>query len=141
MLRLGEVTTAVVRMADDLVIARVRVAGPVDSDAAETDHLTRNLRDELLQTDVEEVRQQSAGPAPDGSKAGEVLQVGALLVAVAPIAVQAVVDAVRRWQDRQRGASVTITIDGDTLELDRATPEVQEELLKAFLGRHGSVEG
>jgi hypothetical protein len=125
-------------MRDGAVSARVQVGGPADADADEIDRLAHSLREELLQTDLEDVRPVSIGSAPEGSKAGEVVQLGVLLVAVAPTALQAVVDAIRRWRERQHGASVTITLDGDSIELGRATPEQQDELMHAFLTRHGT---
>ncbi|WNB87313.1 effector-associated constant component EACC1 [Cellulomonas sp. ATA003] len=120
-----------------MVSALVQVEGPADADPDELDRLTRGLRDELLQTEVEDVLPVAAGPAPKGSKAGEAISLGVLTVALAPTVLQAAIDTIHRWCARQPEASVTLTLGDDSIELGRATPAQQEELLRIFLDRHG----
>lgn len=124
-------------MDGEALAASIEVSGPEDTDAEELDELTRSLREKLLAAGADDARPATAGPAPAGTKAGEVIEVGALAVAVAPVALQGVVDAVRHWGGRRPVRKVTITIAEDTLTLEGATAAQQEALVAAFLGRHG----
>ena len=118
--------------------ASIELTGLADTDAQEMDELARSLRQELLAADgIDDARPATAGPAPAGSKAGEALQVGALAVSVAPVALQGVLDVVRHWRSRRPVRKVTVTIGEDTLALEGATAAQQEQLVAAFLDRHG----
>ena len=123
------------------LIASVELEGPADTDPQELDELARSLQETLLDAGVEDARPATAGPAPVGTKAGEALQLGALAVAVAPGAVQGMLEAVTQWRSRRAVRTVTITIAGDSLTLDSATPDQQEQLVQAFLDRHGDRTG
>jgi len=101
------------------------------------DALTRSLRNELLELDVDSVEQPSGGPAPEGSKGLELAAIGALLVQVKstlPV-VTAVVGAVRAWLQRSTstGRTLKVTIDGRTLELTSATADQQQRVVEEFL--------
>ncbi len=115
---------------------RLRVA---DGDADEVDQATQQLRRELLALDVDDVRPVSGGPAPDGSRGVDTAQVGALLVALVgtPGLLSATVATVRDWLGRRPHSTVELTLDGDTLTLSAATPEQQDQLVRAWLDRHG----
>jgi hypothetical protein len=108
-----------------------------DADLETLDELTRNLREELLELDVDSVSPPTAGPAPEGSKGLELAAIGALLVQVRSSVqmVSAVVTAVRSWL--QRGSSpnrtLKVTVDGRTLELSAATAEQQQLVVDEFV--------
>jgi len=68
----------------------VRVACP-DTDAEQIHELTHNLREAVLDADVDDVRLGTTGTAPAGAKSGEVLAVGALVVTVAPTVVASLI--------------------------------------------------
>ncbi len=108
-----------------------------DADLEALDELTRNLREELLELDVDSVSTPTAGPAPVGSKGLELAAIGALLVQVKGSVqmVSAVVTAVRSWL--QRGSSpnrtLKVTVDGRTLELSAATAEQQQQVVDEFV--------
>jgi hypothetical protein len=108
-----------------------------DADQETLDALTRNLRRELLDLDVDSVSQPATGPAPEGSKGLELAAIGALLVQVKsslPV-VTAVVSAVRSWLQRSSstGRSLKVTVDGRTLELTSATADQQQRIVEEFL--------
>jgi hypothetical protein len=115
---------------------RVELVDP-DGDPEALDVLMRDLRQELLQLDVESVSTVPAGPAPPGSKGLDMAAVTALLVQVqgSVTALSMVVSAVHAWLQRRKDsrASVTLTIGERTLELSRATTEQQERLVQEFL--------
>jgi hypothetical protein len=59
------------------------------------------LRAELLRLEVDDVRTVSAGSAPAVAKAGELIEVGALVVSLVPVLATAVVEVVASWLRRQ----------------------------------------
>ncbi|SHN87861.1 hypothetical protein SAMN05660350_04256 [Geodermatophilus obscurus] len=125
-------------MSDRPLTASIEVTGPADTDAQEMDELAHSLRQDLLDVDgIDDARPATAGPAPTGTKAGEALQVGALAVSMAPVALQGVIDVVRHWSSRRPVRKVSVTIGDDTLTLEGATVAQQEQLVAAFLDRHG----
>src|SRR5438093_251739 len=69
------------------------------TDAEEFDELTFQLGQELLELDVHSVGRPRQGPAPPGTRAGEILALGTLMVTVAKsaAALSALVGAVRSW--------------------------------------------
>lgn len=110
------------------------------ADDARLDDLGRQLRDELRQLDVRDVR---AAPAdaqpPPGSRGIDVASVGQLLVALLGTqGLSAVIGAVRGWLGREQAAprSVRVELDGDVLELSGASDEEQDRLVEMFLSRH-----
>jgi hypothetical protein len=110
-----------------------------DADEHEIDEATAQLRRDLLALDVADVRAPTGGPAPDGSRSVDVAQVGALLVSLlaTPGLLSSTVLAVRDWLGRRPDSSVELTLDGDTLILSSATAQQQEDLVRAWLDRHG----
>ncbi|GIF52127.1 hypothetical protein DFJ67_6335 [Asanoa ferruginea] len=117
-------------MTDSLRI-RLDVTADVDDDVLA--RMTGDLRDELLDLDVDSVERPSGGPAPDGTKAGEVLTAGALLLAVAPSVVEGVLAVLTSWLSRQP-SDVTIEIDGQTFT-GPVTREQRDALVAAYLSR------
>jgi hypothetical protein len=110
------------------------------ADPERIDQLARRLRDELLQLDVDDVRPLEAGPAPDGSRAFDVLAVGGMLVTVGRSAgsLLTVVSAIGRWLGRGAGPprTVRLELNGDVLELSSASAADQERLVALFVSRH-----
>ena len=108
-----------------------------DADLEAIDELTRSLREELLELDVDSVSPPTAGPPPPGSKGLELAAIGALLVQVRSSVqmVSTVVTAVRSWL--QRGSSpnrtLKVTVGGRTLELSAATAEQQQRIVDEFV--------
>lgn len=110
-----------------------------DADAAELDELVGRLMNELLDLDVSDIRRREAGPAPQGTKAAGVADVGSLLVEVASSgALLSVLQVVRDWFSRQKTprTKVRVSIGGDEIELSRATAADQEKLIAAFIAHH-----
>jgi hypothetical protein len=121
----------------DQVLVQVDENG---ADPERLDAVTRQLRAELLRLDVDDVVARRDGPAPDGSRALDVLAVGGLLISLGNSqAVRSVVSAVRAWLTRSPvgGRKVRLEVAGDVLELSGATSEDQERLVQLFLARHG----
>jgi hypothetical protein len=126
-------------MAVDL---RLRI---LDADAAGTE-LERGalqLRDELRNLEVDDVRPLAGSEAPDGTRGGTTAALGALLVSLHPTVgvLSAVVATVRAWLKRPGAArTVHIEVGGDVLELTGTTSEVQERLVEEWIRAHASAD-
>ncbi|WP_329181824.1 hypothetical protein [Streptomyces sp. NBC_01477] len=113
---------------------RLVVSGHADVDQAELDALTAQLRRRLLELDVDDVRLDRSGEtAPEGAKSGEVITVGALAVSLAPVLLRPVLRLVETWMQNRPVRSVTVDVDGRTIELGHASAEQQQRLVDAFL--------
>lgn len=110
------------------------------ADDVRLDQLTGYLRQEILQLDVENVTAPRAGEAPPGTRAGDVSAAGALMVALGQSTegLRSVVSVVMDWLRRGGGAgrTVRLEIDGDVLQLSRASKVEQERLIELFVTRH-----
>jgi hypothetical protein len=113
-------------------------AGP-DADDARLEERRTQLRQQLKALDeIEAVGDLPAGVAPPGTKAGLVSAAGALIVEVLPLAskLSVVVDWMRSWVAAHHQGSVSLTIDGDQLEIKNATDEEVSRLAEAWIKRH-----
>jgi hypothetical protein len=112
----------------------------LDPDACE--RLTRQLRTELVELDVESVVPAMGGTAPDGAKGTDPVTLGAVIVALSASGgvFTGLIETLRDWLGRHAGRHrISVTIDGDTIELERATAGQQRDLVDAYVRRH-SVE-
>jgi hypothetical protein len=118
---------------------RVRLSED-DADGARLAELTRYLRSELLQLDVEDVTALPGEVPPPGSRAFGAAEVSGLLVMLGQSAngLRSVVAAVTAWAGRGGGArrTVRLELDGDALELSQASAADQERLISLFVTRH-----
>jgi hypothetical protein len=112
-----------------------------DADAEELDEATLGLRRELLMLDVEGVERASAGQPPRGARAGEVVELGALVVALAPPTLGAVVVTINSWLARQQARSAKLQLGDKTIELTGISSEQQDRVLEAFLHRDERGDG
>jgi hypothetical protein len=114
-------------------------AGP-DTDAEELAWLAGRLRAELLDLDVDAVRQPLRGDAPRDAKGAGLLAAGELVVGLAasPPVLASVIDAVRSWLGRNRARGVKLTLDGDTLEVSGVSSAEQDRLIDLWVSRHGT---
>ncbi|MGH3856122.1 MAG: effector-associated constant component EACC1 [Pseudonocardiaceae bacterium] len=121
-------------------IARIGLridAGP-HADAAELNELAGQLRDELLELNIERAERTSAGQPPPGARAGEIFVAGALTVLLAQSSglLTALVDLVRSWISRDSGRSVKLELAGDVLEVTGISQADQRELIKTWIDRN-----
>ncbi|HEY0530367.1 MAG TPA: hypothetical protein VGD29_02070 [Actinoplanes sp.] len=110
----------------------VRVLAP-QADAESVQDLAHNLREALLDTDVDDVRPATAGQPPPGAKSGEAVALGSLVVTLAPTVLESLLGMVSSWLSRQSG-DVEVEIDGNRFR-GRVTTAQRDELLKAYLTR------
>jgi hypothetical protein len=115
---------------------RLTLEGEPDSDQDELDELTVQLRAVLLDTDVDDVELVRSQDVPTGAKPGEVVAVGALAVALTPIALRGALQLVETWLATRPVRKVRIVLGDDTLELEQASPEQQQRLVETFVAAH-----
>ena len=119
--------------AGGLVMQVVPVA---DSDAEELADLAGQLHAELLGVDDASVGPLPAGAVPEGAKGlGDVA--GWLVAQFGTLdGLRALVAAVRGFASRT-GRTVEVSIGGDPIKVTGATSQQQQQLIDAWLARHG----
>ncbi len=118
---------------------QLRVEPEPDTDPETAELLGRRLRAHLRELDVESVSDAAGGPAPAGAKGADPVTLTAVIVAVTASGgvLTGVLDGLREWLTRQSAARrITVTLDGDTLVLERATAGEREQLVESFVRRH-----
>jgi Effector Associated Constant Component 1 len=117
----------------------VVVEPETDADPEALDQLVRQLRTELRNTEVEDVEPINAPPAPEGAKGADPYSLGALLVTLSAAGgvFSLLIETARDWLGRQAAAEkISVTIDGDTLVLEKSTRKERGELIEAYIRRH-----
>lgn len=109
-----------------------------EADAEELAGLAVDLREQLLDLDIERAAPATAGQAPPGTRAGEIFVTGALTVmlALSKKLLTALTETVQSWVSRSGGRSVKLELDGDVLEVTGITRRDQRELIQAWIDRH-----
>ncbi|WP_405856929.1 hypothetical protein OG407_09720 [Streptomyces sp. NBC_01515] len=110
------------------------------ADAEESERLTRRLVAELRNLDLYTLQVLSDGAPPENSK-GDLVTADAVALALsAPGGVlTSLVGLLQDWLGRQSARHrVSVTINGDTIELEQATPEERRQLIDAFVRRNGA---
>jgi hypothetical protein len=121
----------------DQIQLKLTINPTSQTDAEELDRLTRQLRQEILGLDVEDVAPVKAEGVPEGSK-GDAFALGALLITTLASsgAFPYIFDLLKTWLTRHGLRSVTLEIDGDTLEVKGVSAEEQKQLIDAWMSRH-----
>ncbi|MFJ9870196.1 hypothetical protein [Streptomyces sp. NPDC101165] len=115
------------------------VTGESGVDAEELDALGRQLRRQLLELDVDDVRAARSGTdIPFGAKPGELIAAGALVVSLAPVVLPAVLQLLDTWMQNRPVHSIKVERDGRSIELGDATPEERQRLIDDFLNGSGT---
>jgi hypothetical protein len=113
-------------------------SGPgVDPD--EVDRSVRQLRAELKNLDVESVLPVISENAPLGAKGADPLSLGALLVTLTATGgvFTILIETVRDWLARHAAARrISVTIDGDTVVLEKGSEQERSALIEAYIRRH-----
>lgn len=101
------------------------------SDAQALDALTRRLSRELREIAQTVSAPKTAAPL-DGAKSAEAFTLGAVMVAVAPQAVEAMVEMIRLWVSRQPQPRVKVTIKSGHSEIE-ISGDIDDPRLQPFL--------
>ncbi|MGH8884432.1 MAG: effector-associated constant component EACC1 [Egibacteraceae bacterium] len=116
----------------------VQIDAGDDADVEELAELTTQLREQLLELDIERADLVTAGPAPAGTRGGEVVAIGALIVSLASSSglLTAFVGCVQSWVSRLGRRQVRLEMDGDVLEVTGISSARQDELIRLWIARH-----
>ncbi|MGW0838080.1 effector-associated constant component EACC1 [Streptomyces prunicolor] len=113
-----------------------------DTDREENERFVSRVRAELRGLDIDALRVHSSefgAVPPAGAKAVDPVTVGAVVLALSAAGgvLPALVETLRDWLGRQSARHrVSVTVDGDTIELERASADERRELIDAFVRRH-----
>lgn len=128
-------------MADQTIQIMLKLDAPSETDMERLAELTRQLRNELLQLDVEDVGLVRTGEIPKNAKAGDLIAWGELLVTLTASQglVVTLINLLQSWLTRYERRSVTLEIEGDKLEVTGISSEEQQRLINAWLTRHPEI--
>lgn len=79
-------------------------------DPSELDELTRQLRTEVEELNVDSVEQVSAGAAPEGTKAADLTAIGQMAVTLAPTLVPPLFELLKSWVERKPSTPVKVKV-------------------------------
>jgi hypothetical protein len=114
------------------------LTSPTDGDDEELSMAAEQLREELLDLDVDDVTLVRRGVSPEGTKAGDVMAWGELVTTLAASGgvVTSLIGVIQAWISRNRTIrTAVIEVDGDRLELSGVSTETQQQLLEAWKNR------
>jgi hypothetical protein len=124
-------------MSGSLASLGVVIGGGPNGDAEELDRLAAELREELLDLDVDAVERVTAESAPAGAKGAAGDAAGSLLVTLSDSAVLvSVVGLLRSWIGRARGRTVTVQYGQDRITIGQASAEEVAALIGSWMARH-----
>ena len=83
--------------------------GAEEVDSEELDRLTRQLRADIRELDIESVAL-ATGTAPQGAKSIDLVSIGALIVQLTPTALPALVHLLQGWMQRGGGREVKVEV-------------------------------
>ncbi|MER6425783.1 hypothetical protein [Streptomyces sp. NPDC001137] len=111
----------------------------VEPEAVE--RLTRRLRIEIAELDIESLSPAPTGASPEGAKGADPVTLGAIVVALSASGgvFTALIETLRDWLSRQPARHrISVTIDDDTIELEQASAAERRDLIDAYIRRHTS---
>jgi hypothetical protein len=121
-------------------IVQLTLCIEIDSEAEveELAMLAVDLRGLLLELDIESADPLTRGPAPPGTRAGDMFVTGALSVILtwSKELVTKLVENVQWWVSLGARRTVRLELDGDVLEINGLTREDQHKLIQLFIDRH-----
>ena len=102
------------------------------SDATEEDidQMTRQLLSELRDTDVESAELAKGGAAPAGTKSGDAVTMGSIVMTVLPTVLPAIIGMVQTWATRGHGRIVKFKgkVGREMIEFEGSAEDLQRLL-------------
>lgn len=115
------------------------VESELDVDPDAVDRSVRQLRAEIKDLDVESVTPVTWEIAPLGAKGVDPVSAGALLITLSASGgvFRVLIEIVRDWLARHVTArQISVTINGDTIVLERGSEQERSALIEAYIRRH-----
>lgn len=125
-------------MADPTKQLMLRVEVSTEVDAEELADATRQLREELIELEVDDVNFVHDTDIPDKSKALPAINWTTLVVTLAASGgvLTTLINALQSWLSRNEQSSISLEIEGDKLEVTGVSSEEKRRLIKSWLSRH-----
>lgn len=124
-------------MSDQLWQLELHLDSLPNEDKEDLARLTQQLRQDLLELNVQSVSPVRSSAAPAGAK-GDPLSLGALAVTLAPVALTAMTNLLQSWLSRHERASVTLEAEGKKLVITGSPSPDQQRMIDNFIrGRKG----
>jgi hypothetical protein len=109
------------------------------SDATEEDidRMTRQLLSELRDTDVDSAELAKGGDAPRGTKSGDPVTMGSIVISALPAVLPAIVSLVQAWATRGQGRTVKFKgkVGREVFEFEGSPEEFQKLLATLEKGK------
>lgn len=101
-----------------------------DATDDDLDRMTRQLLSELRETDVESAVLATGGQAPQGTKSGEAVTMGSIVISALPTVLPAIIGLVQAWAARGQGRTVKFKgrVGRDVVEFEGSPEELQRLL-------------
>ncbi|HEY6182081.1 MAG TPA: hypothetical protein VIW67_07540 [Terriglobales bacterium] len=103
----------------------------------ELDRVTRSLRHDLSEQDVQSVEFSRDAKVPAGAKSAEAVALGSLAVAVLPVAIPKVIEFLRDWLMRgeNRTLKLKLQVGGNSAEIEYNPGSVSTNEIEALAGK------
>ena len=103
----------------------------------ELDRITRRLRSDLLELDVQSIEFSRDARVPTGAKSAEAVALGSLAVAVLPVAIPKLIEFLRDWLMRgeNRTLKLKLQVGGNSAEIEYAPCSVTTNEIEALAGK------
>jgi hypothetical protein len=113
-----------------------------DADPERLEQLTARLRRDLQELDVGTVEPAPAGPAPEGARGAELVELGTLLVSLstAPAVLGALVAGLRSWLGYKSSREIEVEYEGVKVRMKGSASQADVEQLQSLLMRAQPVE-
>ncbi len=112
----------------DLTQVTIEISA-ADATEEDIDQMTRQLLSELRETDVDSAELARGGSAPHGTKSGDPVAIGSIMISALPTVLPAVVALVQAWSARGQGR--TVKFKGKGIEFE-GSPEKLQKLLASL---------
>jgi hypothetical protein len=101
-----------------------------DATDEDIDRMTRQLLSELRETEVDSAELTRGGDAPSGTKSGDPVTMGSIVISALPTVLPAVVALVQAWSTRGQGRTVKFKgkIGREVIEFEGSPEEFQKLL-------------
>lgn len=110
-----------------------------DVDPDEVDRSVRQLRAEIKNLDIESVATVASDNVVLGAKGVDPSSLGALLITLSATGgvFTVLIETARDWLTRQAAARrISVTINGDTIVLEKGSVQERSALIEAYIRRH-----
>lgn len=94
-------------------------------DSVELDELTRQLRSEVQELDIESVHEVSEGVAPAGTKGVDMAAIGQMAISLAPSVIPPLFELLKSWVERKPSTPVKVTV-----KVGRKTAQIEYDPTK-----------